>query len=126
MIKVLIAEDDDAMRDMLSKMMVKMGYIPISASNGRRALDIAEDNPDIALVLTDVNMPEMDGRELVRRLRSRADFSRKPIIIFSGVVGPKEIADVLDIGATAFLPKPIKFEDLWEYMMRFLSPEDQM
>ena len=79
------------------------------------------DNQDIDLLITDFSMPEMDGRRLIQRIRNSSNLKQIPIIIVSGVVGPKEIADVLEAGATAFLPKPLKVKDIKEYINRYLK-----
>lgn len=120
MAKILIVEDEDGTRWGISKMIELMGHTAIGCSNGRRALETITDNQDIALVITDVQMPEMDGRELVQRLRSSDESCKIPIIIFSGVVGPKEISDILKLGATAFLPKPVKALDIQTYIRRYI------
>jgi DNA-binding NarL/FixJ family response regulator len=54
-------------------------------------------------------------------VRALADFKRLPIIIISGVVGPREISDVLALGATAFLAKPVSAGDLNEYISRYID-----
>ncbi len=122
MSKILIVEDDEAVRSSLAEMIEDLGYTAVQARNGRVALDSLSDNEDIAMVITDVRMPEMDGLELIDRMNRDDRLRLLPIIIISGVVGPKEIADVLTKGATALLPKPVKGDDLREYIGRYLKP----
>jgi CheY-like chemotaxis protein len=118
---ILIVEDEKSSRLSIARMIELMGRRPLLAGNGREALDVLDDDQDVDLVITDVSMPEMDGRELVRRIREDRRYKRLPILIISGVVGPREIASALAGGATAFLPKPVKAADLREYVERYLA-----
>jgi DNA-binding response OmpR family regulator len=115
MVKVVIAEDDRQVARFIARVMISMGYFPIVCSDGRRALNVLEDNPDTQLLITDVSMPEMDGRSLVMEIRGRREFRKLPIIITSGLVRVSEITDLLDIGVTCFLGKPVEVGDLKAY-----------
>ncbi len=119
--KVLIVDDDVAMRRLVGKIISSMGLADISASDGARAWQIYQDNPDIVLVITDVDMPIMNGRELVSQFRASPERKDLPILIMSAVVAPREISDLLECGATAFIPKPIREEDVTEYVCRSLE-----
>ncbi|MDY7001636.1 MAG: response regulator [Thermodesulfobacteriota bacterium] len=121
MAKILIAEDDRITCLVLAKILEDMGHVAILCRDGRRAMDTLADNQDIAVVITDVSMPEMDGRELIQNIRSNKETALLPVIMISGVVGPKEIADVLSLGAAAFLPKPINPTDLSLCVERYLG-----
>ncbi len=115
MVKVVVAEDDRQVARFIARVMSSMGYFPIICSDGRRALHVLEDNPDTQLLITDVSMPQMDGRALVIELRGRSAFKKLPIIITSGLVRVSEITDLLDIGVTCFLGKPVEVGDLKAY-----------
>lgn len=120
---ILIAEDDAAARKMVGGMVSSMGLVPILCRDGLRAWETFQDNPDIALVITDVQMPNMDGRQLIQQLRAVPERADLPVLIMSAVVGPREIADLLERGATAFLPKPVSYDDVSEYVARSLDWE---
>ena len=115
MIKVVIADDDPQVARYEARVIESLGYVPIVCRDGLRALSVLEDNPDVELLITDVSMPNMDGRTLVNELRRRDTFRRLPIILTSGVVRVAEIADLLDIGVTCFLGKPVELGDLKSY-----------
>ena len=119
--KILVVEDEESSRLSIIKMLEVLGFSAIGCSDGKRALNTLMDNDDIALVITDVQMPEMDGRVLIEKIRADHKYCSVPIIIVSGVVGPKEIAANLMRGATAFLPKPVKLSDIREYLNRYLN-----
>ena len=119
--KILIAEDDPIVSKMLWHCVSKMGFAPVVSSNGKRAWDVLCDNVDIALLITDMSMPEMSGKELIQAVRESDLLSNIPIIIVSGVVGPNEIADTLKLGASRFLPKPVDTKMLQNYISLLLE-----
>jgi CheY-like chemotaxis protein len=106
--EILIAEDDPLNRVLLATFLEEAGYRVGVASNGMQALKlIREGMPD--LVITDVNMPEMNGLELCRRLRSHHKLARIPIIMLSGLTEPTEILAGYAEGADDYIGKPIDF-----------------
>lgn len=110
--KVLVVDDDRSGRDILDRMLSRDGHQVIHASDGQRALVSLEDNPGIGLVITDVMMPNLDGRGLVRELRGRPEFAALPIIVVSGKVGIKAISEILELGAMRFMGKPVRHNEL--------------
>ena len=121
MAKILIAEDEGTLIDIMSKAVNSMGHTAIKSRNGRVAWDILCDNNDIELLITDVSMPEMDVEELVKHIRQDSDLSEIPILIMSGVIRAKDISNLLKVGATAFLPKPVAINDLKDFINNNLS-----
>ncbi len=119
--KILIVEDDDTTRRVMLRTVEDEGCSAILSTNGRRALDILHDNPDIAMVITDMVMPEMGREEMIQLLRSDPRFTKLPIIIISGVVSIKEIEHLLKLGGSRFLPKPIDTSDLRLYIRKYLK-----
>ena len=98
---VLLVEDDRDTREMYSQYLSYSGLQVTEARTGRRALEtLRQHRPDV--VVTDLAMPEMDGRELSRRLRSDHSTSNLPIIAVSGQLGPGEGV----AGADVVLEKP--------------------
>ncbi len=118
--KVLIAEDDPIARKILVNVVETSGCIAIQASRGDTAWQVLADNPDIGLLLTDVAMPGLDGRELLKIIRGQERMKELPVIVISGVIGPKEIDSLLQLGASRFLPKPINAQELEEYIGKLL------
>ena len=115
MVKVVVADNDIHVARFEGRVMESLGYCPILCRDGSRALAILEDNHDVALLITDMRMPIMSGRDLVTELRTRDPFQRLPIILTSGFSRGDEVLDLLDIGVTCFLSKPIEVEDLKNY-----------
>ncbi len=121
MVKILIVEDDFKSRHLLVKIVEKLGHIAIQSQNGRHAYETLCQNLDVALIITDVMMPEVDGRDLVRLIRGNEAVAKLPVLIISAVIGVNEILDLLKLGATAFLPKPISFSDIKEFLDRYID-----
>lgn len=106
MTKVLVVDDEPALRDLIRAVLEEEGYEVLTAENGRRALELLEeDRPD--LVLTDLMMPVMGGHELMHRLRSRPGLDRIPVIVMSTA----RAASSVD-AAAAFVPKPFDIDQL--------------
>jgi Response regulator containing CheY-like receiver, AAA-type ATPase, and DNA-binding domains len=120
MAKILIAEDDRISQKLAARLVEDMGHSAFVSPNGRHAYDSIRVN-DFQLLLTDIMMPEMDGRQLILALREDAALRDMPVIIMSAVVGVKEIAGLLKVGATFFLAKPLVAGDLREYVRRALG-----
>ncbi len=98
-----------------------MSHQVLISPDGRHALASLECNPGIELLITDMVMPEMDGRALINAVRERGH--KLSIVIMSAVVGVRGIADLLDHGASFFLPKPVKLSELREYVDRSVGPD---
>jgi len=109
--KILLVDDEEETTRPLAVYLLKNKFSVTTAANGREALEaVAKDRPDI--LLTDVLMPEMDGLELVRRLRRDAGTSFLPVIVFSR---KSDVADRLkgfEAGSDDYLPKPFDPEEM--------------
>lgn len=121
MAKILIADDDDTIRTVLRSVLTRAGHMVICSSNGAIAWQMVQDNPDIDLLISDVVMPEMDGKELVRRIRSTPETYKFPIMMISGFVPFKDIRGILEMGVSKFLPKPFTNDQLMEDVVSCLS-----
>ncbi len=120
MLKVMIVDDAPTNRKILGQMVASLGYIPILAADGARGLALLEDNSDIAAVVSDCQMPNVSGSEMVRTIRKNG-IRDLPVLLYSSYIGVKEVGSLLDDGATAFLRYPLSRENLKEYLDRYLS-----
>jgi CheY-like chemotaxis protein len=108
---ILLVDDEDMIWDVISSMLIELGYTVILAENGRDAVEIYENNPHaIDLVLMDMIMPEMNAREAFHLLK-KIDPNVK-VLLSSGYVSEEDAKDVLDAGALGFLRKPYRMSDL--------------
>jgi two-component system chemotaxis response regulator CheY len=114
MLDVLVVDDSDLIRTMILKTL-RMAQVPLGAAyeagNGREALDILAENW-VDLVLTDINMPVMDGLEMVSRMRTSEDMAGIPVIIVSTEGAASRIAQLEEMGVSAYVRKPFTPEKL--------------
>jgi signal transduction histidine kinase len=109
---LLIAEDDTFTRTSMTAYLKAEGFAVEKAANGVEALEIAR-NLKVDLVVTDLNMPEMDGMELLRILSE--EFPEIPVIIVSGVGTVGSVIEALRVGAKDYLQKPIEDMELLKH-----------
>ncbi|MBM2621342.1 response regulator [Actinoplanes sp. LDG1-06] len=109
---VLIAEDDEDIALILTRLLKRAGYTVMHAPDGERAFELAVANrPDV--LLTDLGMPRMDGLELTRAIREHADLRDTPIIMLSGHLHPGD-GEPVTAGVCVVLLKPCPNDKLRE------------
>ena len=119
--KILVVDDDEMNRDMLSRRLLRKGYEVVLAVNGVEAIEKASlDRPE--LILMDLSMPVLDGYEATRRLKAGAETTKIPIIGLSAhaMVGDREKA--LAAGCDDYDTKPVELPRLLGKVEAFLSP----
>lgn len=105
---ILVAEDDAPVRNLITTALKAHDYRYLTAPNGERAiLEASSHNPDI--VLLDLGLPDMDGMEVIRKIRS---WSNMPIIVISAKCEDADKIEALDTGADDYLTKPFSIEEL--------------
>jgi two-component system cell cycle sensor histidine kinase/response regulator CckA len=115
---VLLVEDEPMVRTVAERALTRHGYKVISADNGEEALDILAREEEIALLVSDVVMPGMDGPAMVREARkSRPEL---PILFISGYA-EEQLRKSIDLDKVAFLPKPFSVQELAEAARRALE-----
>lgn len=118
--KSIISVDDSAtMRKMVSFTLKAAGYDVLEASDGADALNVLKTRP-VDLVLSDINMPNMNGLELTRQLRRQPAFSRTPIILLTTESDPAKKAEGRAAGATGWIIKPFNQEQLLAVIAKVL------
>jgi len=118
---ILVVDDDRVARTMAVTAIKRMGHTAFASPHGRHAYEALKVNDGIELVVTDIMMPEMDGRQLIRIIRQDTEFADLPIIAMSAVVGSEDISTILELGATLFMPKPFEVEDLQQNVRKCLE-----
>lgn len=115
--KILIVDDEEALSKVISTILEEDNYEVKTAVNGKDALEkLAAYLPD--LILTDVNMPEMDGEELCKKIRESETYMHIPIIACSG----RDNGDIMiKAGANDYLSKPFKIENLENKLKQYLG-----
>jgi two-component system chemotaxis response regulator CheY len=102
---ILIADDSPTIRKFVSVALTMRGFEVIAASDGMEAMEKLP-NTKIDLIITDLNMPNLDGFELIKNIRENATYKDVPIIILSSLAGSAEIERGLKSGANSYLVKP--------------------
>ncbi|MGB8691301.1 MAG: response regulator transcription factor [Microcoleus sp.] len=108
---ILVADDDFATRLSINDYLEILGYSVIAAENGKEALGLVEEfQPH--LIVTDITMPEMDGYEFVRRVRTRPAFRLLPVIFLTERTSTEERIRGYQMGCDNFLAKPFELSEL--------------
>lgn len=119
--KILLVDDDPAIREMLGRLLEEHGYLVLPAGNGRDALDLAGAT-DIDLVLLDLNLPVKNGWDTYEQFTARNPLI--PVIIITA--RPNQIFPALAAGAGALMEKPLDFPKLLETISDLLNESPEM
>jgi PleD family two-component response regulator len=120
MAMVLVVDDDESTCDALQRLLSRMGYAARCARSGRDALDVAEAaRPDV--IVLDWMMPEMDGLEVLRRLRATPATKDVPVLLYSAVDNPELMGEATRLGAQDCVLKSGGFYPLYERIERYTS-----
>lgn len=120
---VLIVDDSPVMRSFIRRVMTLSGFEVgecLEASNGEEALKQLEEH-SVDVILTDINMPKMNGEELLRRLDTDARLKRVPTLVISTDATKGRILKMLSLGAQGYMTKPFSPEALREELERVLG-----
>ena len=108
---VLVADDDDDIRDLVAFRLDRAGYEVLRAGDGQQALDLAKEHlPDLAVL--DVMMPKLTGYDVTRELRADATTSRIPVILLTARVQEADVARGFEAGADDYVKKPFSPQEL--------------
>ena len=119
-LRVLLVEDNQVNRMIASTMLKRLGVQVRVAEHGLMALDLLTKHP-VDLVLMDLQMPVMDGLTATRAIRAMPDLAALPVVALTANAFAEDRAAALESGATGFLSKPVKQEDLAEALRRYGS-----
>ncbi|MGB6546226.1 MAG: HAMP domain-containing protein [Candidatus Acidiferrales bacterium] len=110
--KVLVVDDDVRNIFALSSVLERRGMTVLTAGTGREAIATLESTPDMAIVLMDIMMPEMDGYETMQVIRQNPSFRRLPIVALTAKAMKGDREKCLEAGASEYLAKPVNTEQL--------------
>lgn len=121
---ILIAEDDADDRFLMQKAIDEVGYADVTVRfvengvelladlNNTKTKKLADSYPKF--ILLDLNMPKMDGREVLKNIKTDEEFRKIPVIIFSTTKNQLEVKRCYDLGANTYIVKPVNFDALVE------------
>ncbi|MCB1925032.1 MAG: response regulator [Gammaproteobacteria bacterium] len=117
---ILAVDDSASMRQMVSFTLKGAGYDVVEASDGVQALNIAKTRA-VNLVITDVNMPNMDGISLIRELRGLSSYKFTPLLMLTTESSPEKKQEGKAAGATGWIVKPFNPEQLLNTVKKVLG-----
>ncbi|WP_026210222.1 response regulator [Flexithrix dorotheae] len=118
--KIVVAEDFNVSRKIIVNLLSKAGYSILEAADGQEALQHF-DGQDLDLLITDYNMPNMDGAELISEVRKNEHYSYIPILLLTTEVKEEKIQKALDEDITAWIKKPFQADGFLKIVNRALK-----
>jgi len=123
MAKILLVEDNELNRDMLSRRLIRRGFDVVIAVDGGQGADMAvSESPD--LILLDMSLPVMNGWEVAQKLKADSATQNIPIIALTAHAMGGDREKALDAGCNEYETKPVEFKRLLEKMNSFLEETD--
>ncbi|MES2614269.1 MAG: response regulator [Bdellovibrionota bacterium] len=112
--KILIVDDAKTIRQQVNFTLTKGGYQVIEAVDGLDGIAKLKENPDVSVIVSDVNMPELTGIEMVKAINGNPDLPHPPILMLTTEGAPEFIQQAKEAGAKGWIIKPFKPESLVE------------
>ena len=121
-VKILVVDDSEDTREMMAKLLELEAYSVMTAVDGHAGLKVAADQrPD--LIITDINMPNMNGIEMTKELRKQTEFAHVPIMAITAY-GNAIAQEAIEAGANCATTKPVQFAKLMIEIRRLLKQSD--
>jgi two-component system chemotaxis response regulator CheY len=117
---ILIADDSPTIRKFVSFSLMTHGFEVVPACDGMEAVELLP-TKSIDLIITDLNMPNMDGFELIKAVRESENNRDIPIIILSSLKGSEEIEEGLKVGANSYMVKPFNPQRIQYEVSKYIS-----
>ena len=119
---VMVVDDSLTIRKATSKLLERSGYDVMVAKDGMHALEVLQERlPDV--ILSDVEMPRMDGFELLKNLKADAKYQNIPVIMITSRTADRHKSTGLSLGASVYLGKPYKEDELLGHIEAFLGAD---
>ncbi len=113
---IFVVDDDDSIRETLTEILNDQGYSAVGFENGREALRSLEGHETPCLILLDLMMPVMDGWQFLRERAKSERLQTIPVVVVTAAASPDRTALA---AATAVLPKPVPFEELFQLIATY-------
>ena len=123
---VLVVDDDARNIFALSSVLERRGMQVLTATTGNEAIALVESTPDVAIVLMDIMMPEMDGYQTMQVIRANPAFRRLPIIALTAKAMKGDREKCLEAGASDYLAKPVNTEQLLSALAHVAASLDRL
>ncbi len=117
---ILVVDDSATVRKFIATSLQLQGFKVLTAADGMEALETMPVEK-IDVIITDLNMPDMDGFEFIKNLQSTQEYSSIPIIVLSSLTDPAEKKHAFELGAFSFVEKPFNAESIHREVQRCIS-----
>lgn len=122
--KLVVVDDSSTMRRIIKNTLARLGYKDVlEGEDGVQGWEVLNENPDTGMLITDWNMPEMNGLELVKKVRADERFVDLPIIMVTTEGGKAEVITALKAGVNNYIVKPFTPQVLKEKLGAVLGTE---
>lgn len=120
--KILVAEDDNRSRELMTDVLRDAGYIVVDVADGVRALkELRRPNAGFDLVVLDMQMPGLDGMEVAREIRRDARLQGLSVLAVTAMTQPGDAVKVLEAGCDAYVSKPVAIHEVREVVAEMLA-----
>ena len=103
---ILVAEDDTSLSKLVQTVVEAEGYLAAAAKDGKEAYNVLKSGANFVAAIIDINMPYIDGNDLVKFMQKDKRFAKIPVLVMTGDRDPRASAKAISSGAVGFLPKP--------------------
>jgi len=107
---ILVVDDFASIRDFVCETLQRKGYETLGAANGNQAFELLCEKPDVNLVLTDYNMPDCTGFELLKKIKSNPAVANVPVVFLTTESNPDKMRAAKEAGLSAWIKKPYRAE----------------
>jgi DNA-binding response OmpR family regulator len=119
---VLVVEDDPDLLILITRFLEKEKYEVVTATNGEAGLALASGRPKPNLIISDIMMPDMDGLEMVRRIKEDPQTKPTPVVFLTAKQTSKDVIAGIQAGARTYMTKPFKMQELIDKVRAILPP----
>lgn len=119
--KILIVDDSRTIRQQVNFTLQKSGFVVVEADNGEKGLEVLSANPDVVLIVSDVNMPNMGGIDMLEKIRANPKNANLPVVMLTTEGAPEMLERAKSLGAKGWLVKPFKPEQLVAVVNKFTA-----
>ncbi|SFV66089.1 Sensory box histidine kinase/response regulator [hydrothermal vent metagenome] len=119
--KILLVDDNKINQSVVEALLEDTGIEVITADNGQKAIELAQDTKDLDLIFMDIEMPILNGYETTLAIRRLKRLDNIPIVAFSGNIRQEDKKKSLEVGMVAHLAKPINVNDFYTALLEFIS-----
>lgn len=123
--KLLVVDDSSTMRRIIKNTLARLGHKDVlEGEDGVQGWSVLDENPDMGMLITDWNMPEMNGLELVKKVRADERFTDLPIIMVTTEGGKAEVITALKAGVNNYIVKPFTPQVLKEKLAAVMGIDE--